>query len=200
MKITSKYLCIAFLAFITLSACKPSDQKNTTEQTVLPVKLQTASLDIEGMTCEIGCAKTIESKISKVDGVTVSKVDFTAKKGTFTYDANKTSEANIINTINGLLDGKTYKATVEKTCCTNKETKTCTQACADKCGHKVGEVCERCSDKEQACCAVEKLKDCSKECAEKCHHKEGESCNQSTGKNEACKTGSEKLCCSAKSK
>lgn len=199
MKITSKYLCIAFLAFLTLSACKPSDQKNTAEQTNLPVKLKTSFIDIEGMTCEIGCAKTIESKISKVDGVTVSKVDFEAKKGTFTYDANKTSEVDIIKTINGLLDGKTYKATVGKTCCATKETKICTQACADKCGHKVGEVCSKCSSKEE-CCVVEKSKDCSKECAEKCHHKEGETCEKCATKSEACKPGCDKPCCSTESK
>ena len=200
MKIISKYLCIAFLAILTLLACKPSDQKNTAEQTNLPVKLQISSLDIEGMTCEIGCAKTIESKISKVDGVTVSKVDFEAKKGTFTYDANKTSEAKIISTINGLLDGKTYKATAGKTCCTTKESKTCTQACADKCGHKVGEVCAKCNSKEESCCGLEKAKDCSKACAEKCNHKEGEACGQCTTKSEACKPGCDKPCCSTENK
>lgn len=200
MKITTKYLCIAFLAFITLSACKPSDKKSAEQQTDLPVKMQTASIDIEGMTCEIGCAKTIESKISKIEGVTESKVDFEAKKGTFTFDSNKTSEASIISTINGLLDGKTYTASAGKSCCANKEVKECTQACAEKCGHKVGEVCEKCSTKKESCCATDKAKECSKACAEKCEHKEGETCAKSSTKKETCKPGCEKPCCSTESK
>ncbi|MGY5355251.1 heavy-metal-associated domain-containing protein [Wenyingzhuangia sp. IMCC45467] len=198
MKILIKYMCIAFLAIITLWSCKPSSTSNTSQtQTNLPVKLETISLNIEGMTCEIGCAKIIESKVSKLEGVAESKVDFEVNKGTFTYDINKTSKAVIVTTINSLLDGKTYKATNVKTCCTTKEIKTCTQDCAEKCGHKVGEVCEKCtSHHQEGCCTLDKNKECSKECVEKFEHKPGDTCVKSSAKKDTCKPNCEKPCCS----
>ena len=35
-----------------------------------------AEFGIEGMTCAMGCAKTIEKKMAKMDGVKSAKVDF----------------------------------------------------------------------------------------------------------------------------
>lgn len=200
MKTSIKYFSIVFLAMTTLLACKPSsNDKKSSQEVTLPVSLETVSVNIEGMTCEIGCAKTIEAKISKMEGVSESKVDFEAKKGTFTYDANKTSEASIVSTINGLLDGKTYTASASKSCCATKEVKACTEACAKKSGHEVGETCEKCkSDKKEACCATDHKKDCDKACAEKCGHKEDESCNHCSEKKEACQSDCEKPCCATK--
>lgn len=186
MKITIKYLCIALLSIITLTSCGASSDKKKTEETTISANLETVSLAIEGMTCEIGCAKTIESKISKMEGVTESKVDFEAKKGTFTYDTNKTTEATIVTTINGLLDGKTYTASKTETCCAVKEVKTCTKECAEKCGHKVGETCEKCD--------VNKTKVCTKECAEKCGHKVGETCDKCAANKEACSKSCAEKC------
>jgi Cu+-exporting ATPase len=65
-------------------------------------------VEIEGMTCEIGCARTIQSKLSKVDGISYSKVNFETKKGQFTYDENKISETTIISKINGIAGGDLY--------------------------------------------------------------------------------------------
>ena len=41
--------------------------------------LAKAEFNIEGMTCAIGCAKTIEKKLAKMDGVKSAKVDFEKK-------------------------------------------------------------------------------------------------------------------------
>lgn len=41
---------------------------------------------IDGMTCAIGCARTIESKIAKMDGVKSAKVDFEKKLAMVEYD------------------------------------------------------------------------------------------------------------------
>ncbi|NJB81330.1 heavy-metal-associated domain-containing protein [Wenyingzhuangia aestuarii] len=171
-----KVLLVVFLA-MNVIGCKPSTEKKAVPEAVnLPTKLLTTSIDIEGMTCEIGCAKIIESKVSKIEGVTESKVSFEDKKGIFVYDSNKTSKEEIISTINGLVDGKTYSGTeskehscepgCEKPCCAVKEKATCSKACADKCGHKEGEACTKVCDKtkkdtckpgcEKACCATKK--------------------------------------------
>ncbi len=67
-------------------------------------------VDIEGMTCEIGCARTIQSKLSKVDGISYSKVDFESKKGIFTFDTNKISQEDISKKIDGIAGGDIYSA------------------------------------------------------------------------------------------
>lgn len=180
-----KYIKILAFAFLTISmiGCKPTDTKKTeTSSSNQPAKLITSYVTIEGMTCEIGCAKTIESKIAKLDGVAESKVNFEGKKGTFTYDSNKISEEKIISSINGLLDGKTYKATHA-----NADIAT-TEACTTNC--------------KMACCAVKEKTVCSKECAEKCEHKEGESCSKEVVEkcNEAKKETCKKACCSTDKK
>ncbi|MCF6181206.1 heavy metal-associated domain-containing protein [Lutibacter sp.] len=106
-------LLILTLIFISCgdkkSSIKPEKTKPAKEQ--IATNLKSVEVDIKGMTCEIGCARTIQSKLSKVDGVTYSKVNFDTKKGIFTYDANKLSKNDIVKKINGIAGGDIYKAT-----------------------------------------------------------------------------------------
>lgn len=51
------------------------------------------------MTCD-HCAKTIEKKVSSVDGVISKSVSFPEKKGEFQFDSEKTSAKEIIDAIN----------------------------------------------------------------------------------------------------
>ncbi|MDB4228871.1 cation transporter [Flavobacteriaceae bacterium] len=46
-----------------------------------------AKLSIEGMTCAIGCAVTIENKLQRTYGIVSAKVDFETNTGWVTYDA-----------------------------------------------------------------------------------------------------------------
>jgi len=71
--------------------------------------LQKISLEIEGMTCEIGCARTIQSKLSKKKGVKSAKVSFEDKKGIIEFDANKITESQIVEAVNQIADGEVYK-------------------------------------------------------------------------------------------
>ena len=95
-------LCISLVLF----SCKKEE------------KIQHVEIKIEGMTCEIGCAKLIESKVRRIEGIKISEVSFEQKKGQFTFDTNKTSLDEIEKTINGIAGGKLYKVieikTVEK--------------------------------------------------------------------------------------
>jgi len=86
-------------------------EKNEVSKQEIAASLKSIEVEIEGMTCEIGCARTIQSKLSKVEGVTYSKVSFEAKKGLFTYDANKLSKQDVLNKINGIAGGDLYVAT-----------------------------------------------------------------------------------------
>ena len=51
--------------------------------------METVSLAISGMTCQIGCAKAIQSKLSKKEGVADVVVVFTDSIATITFDSNK---------------------------------------------------------------------------------------------------------------
>lgn len=108
-------ICFLTLAFIS---CNEAKKENTTKKEVnteeIAADLKSIEVEIEGMTCEIGCARTIQSKLSKVDGVTFAKVDFETKKGQFTYDANKVSKNDIVEKIDRIAGGDVYSATNTK--------------------------------------------------------------------------------------
>ncbi|AMC11072.1 hypothetical protein Lupro_07350 [Lutibacter profundi] len=112
MKKIIPILILTFL-FISCSENKKETTAKKTEvkKTEVAANYKSIEVDIEGMTCEIGCARTIQSKLSKVDGVTYSKVNFEAKKGIFTYDSNKLSEQDITNKISGIGGGDLYSVT-----------------------------------------------------------------------------------------
>jgi len=105
-------LTIAFVLFSCNEVKKDTNiDKSGIEKQEVAANYKTIEVEIEGMTCEIGCAKTIESKLSKVEGVTYSKVNFEAKIGQFTFDENKISQADIAKKIDGIGGGALYKAT-----------------------------------------------------------------------------------------
>ena len=106
-------LFLILLTIFVLSSCNKIKKENPQEVKTSEIKtasLKSVEVTIEGMTCEIGCAKTIESKLAKVDGVTFSKVSFEAKQGVFTFDQNKLSKEDIQSKIDGIAGGDLYKA------------------------------------------------------------------------------------------
>jgi len=119
MKLLKSILILTLMGIVLLS-CKESDKSepkvvvDTIKSEELAVNLKKVSLDIEGMTCEIGCARTIQAKLSKTEGVKLAKVNFEAKKGIVEFDANKISERKIISIVQGIAGGDLYKVTDTK--------------------------------------------------------------------------------------
>jgi len=111
---TIHYISLSLAVLLTIS-CNSSDNKkaNTTTPTneIATKKIAHVSMDIEGMTCEIGCAKIIESKVSKLQGIQFSHVNFETKKGVFSYDSNSISKKEIVEKINGIAGGDLYNVT-----------------------------------------------------------------------------------------
>lgn len=149
---------IAISCFI-LTGCKNQPKKEA-----LPTNTQNVSLAISGMTCETGCAKTIESKLSKKEGVLNAKVIFKDSIVNITFNADKTSTKELISFVNGIGGGlyKAYESSKNskgKGCSATK--KECKPDCKKKCEAKKG--CKK------ACSASKKAKkeckpDCKKEC------------------------------------
>ncbi|MDB4297655.1 cation transporter [Flavobacteriaceae bacterium] len=163
-----KYTLVLLFSAGMLIACKGNETSKEVKSanTSSIAKLETVSVDIKGMTCAIGCAKTIESKLLHLEGITESKVDFESGKGSFTYDANTTSKDAIVSKINGLLDGKTYSASLgdssckpncEKACCSVKKALSCEPGCEKSCCTTNKESKMSCEPGcEKACCTTKK--------------------------------------------
>ena len=129
-----------------------------------------AEFTIEGMTCAIGCAKTIEKKISGMDGVKSATVDFNRKLAMVEYNEAKVTPVSLTETV--AKAGDMYKvsdmktvddfSTVKKECspkckpdCNKKDCPDCkakAEACKASCANKI--------DAEKMACA----KDCKKAC------------------------------------
>jgi len=104
------------------------------KQEVKEVKTENVSLAISGMTCEIGCAKTIQSKLSKKEGVLNAKVIFNDSIANIEFDANTTSKNDLIAFVSGIAGGELYKASeTPKNPDISKKAHVCSDACKASC-------------------------------------------------------------------
>lgn len=112
-----KGISLLLLASTFIIACKKENDETTKEQTenIIPAdaKLETASLTVEGMTCAMGCAKTIEDKLNSTPGVKEAKVDFEGKLATITFDTNQQDIASLSKTIEAVAGGDSYKVVTQ---------------------------------------------------------------------------------------
>lgn len=103
------------VAGMTIVGCKKETTENNTSTEVKvksdkPVaEAKKATMKIEGMTCAMGCAKTIENKLAGLDGVQKATVDFDKKEATIEYDAQVQTIETLSKTVEEVADGKTYK-------------------------------------------------------------------------------------------
>ncbi len=106
-----------------------------------------AEFTVEGMTCAIGCAATIEKKIAKMEGVKSAKVDFDKKLAMVEYDVEKVNPDLLVETVKKT--GESYSVkdmkTVEEFEAKEKE--------ADKAQAKKDTACK--ADCKMDCCAKE---------------------------------------------
>ena len=109
---------IAFAAIVALFAvsCKKEATSETKEGAITKTEiaaenLETASFSIDGMTCEIGCAKLIEGKLSGANGVSEAKVDFETKMATVKFDKTMQSIESLTKIIEKAGGGDLYKVT-----------------------------------------------------------------------------------------
>ena len=110
-------LTLSSLLFIGCkdAASKPltnaaAETASTEKKEVVPaLKPETASFKIEGMTCAMGCAKTIEKKLAQMNGVQKATVDFDKKEATVEFDASIQTPEKLKQVVEAVADGKTYK-------------------------------------------------------------------------------------------
>lgn len=152
-----KHILSLLLIFTLLSSCK-----NEVQPEIKTVDVETESLKkldpnakyakaeftIEGMTCAVGCAASIQKNLGKMEGVKSAIVDFDKKLAMIEYDEAKvtpnTIEATVINvsdtykiknmkTVNDFSVAKKCGHDCKKECCANKDKKTCASDCKKAC-------------------------------------------------------------------
>ncbi|KGO96031.1 heavy-metal-associated domain-containing protein [Flavobacterium enshiense] len=118
MKFTKATLMFV-LAALTFVSCKKEEKTAETTATeavatapkkeIAAENLETANFQIEGMTCAMGCAATIEKKLAETEGVKEAKVDFDTKTATVSFDKTVNNQESLTKLVEAVADGKTYK-------------------------------------------------------------------------------------------
>ncbi|GGB85444.1 hypothetical protein GCM10007424_26870 [Flavobacterium suaedae] len=177
MKITKSIAMFAMAAMLFVSCkeiAKEPDAANSNETTTeaeasneTAANLETTSFEIEGMTCAIGCAKVIENKLAKMDGVSEAKVDFDSKTATIQYDAAQQSPEKIVETVEGIAEGA-YKVANVKNSADKAELFKADQEPEKKKDKK------KCDKEGKSCCSTTKAEKkgcCSKDAKKSCDKK-----------------------------
>ena len=147
---TLKGISLLFMAAAFMVSCKQTsnEQKETTEKVALTEvagTMQKATFQVEGMSCAVGCAKVIEGKLAKMDGMKSAKVDFDTKTATVEFDDAKQNPDAIKKMVEEIANGA-YKVeninvskemamvfqddkTDQKKCCSSKKDG---KSCGDK--------------------------------------------------------------------
>ncbi len=92
-------------------AADAEDKKNPNAKPkkIAAANLQTANFAVEGMTCAIGCAKTIQEDLTQLEGVQEATVNFETKQAKVTFDKTIQSPEKLTKVVEAAADGKTYK-------------------------------------------------------------------------------------------
>jgi len=101
-----KSLGLHFIKLIVLAVivfgCSQEEQKVTS-------KVMTASMQIEGMVCEMGCAMSIEEKLAEAKGVLSAEVNYEEATCNVEFDESQVSEKEIISLIQSVNGKDHYK-------------------------------------------------------------------------------------------
>lgn len=123
----AKRLSLIAAAALAFAACKDTAKDGNIEtnqelvtdsaqvkETAANAKTETTTFKISGMTCPMGCAATIQQKLSDMDGVEEAKVDFDSKTATISFDPARQTPETFVQTVEKIADGA-YKVSDVKT-------------------------------------------------------------------------------------
>ena len=113
MKVHIKFISLAvfmlfFVSCDSQKSKKPNEEIDSIEQKAVAEDLHQVKVAIKGMTCEIGCARLIQSKLYKADGISYAKISFADSSGVISFDQNRISEDEIKQIIERTAGGDIY--------------------------------------------------------------------------------------------
>lgn len=98
-----------------LLSCNATDSDIVSEEKTVEIAKEdiladtVIKIEIEGMTCEMGCVTTIRNKVNRMKGVTNFGMDFDAERTSdyakIQFDSRVVSSEDIKNTIEGIAQG-----------------------------------------------------------------------------------------------
>ncbi len=111
MKIPKLILSFLFASFLIWS-CKEKNTKTAAQgiekKEIKAENLQKIRFTINGMTCAVGCAKTIQEELSALEGVETATVDFEKKLATIRFDKTLQTPEDLTKAVEKVGDGDTY--------------------------------------------------------------------------------------------
>ncbi|WP_296385887.1 heavy metal-associated domain-containing protein [Winogradskyella sp.] len=189
---TLKSLCIVAIMALVFTSCKNEKQpevktvdvevtKKEVSKTLDPnASYAKVEFSIDGMTCAMGCAKTIEKKMAKMEGVKTAKVDFDKRLAMVEYDEAIVTPKSLEETVTKVADiYKVKDVKIVKDFGNDAEAKTCKADCKKEC-------CANKSEEEKKACKA----DCKKECC----------ADKTEAEKKTCKADCKKACCSEEKK
>ena len=115
MKVINKFMFL-LLASVIFVSCEGKGSKENLKGSLpesgsetVSEEMRTVEIDISGMTCEIGCAKLIQSKLYKTEGVSFAEVRFTDSTGVVSFDANLLNENDLRKVVEAAGGGDLYR-------------------------------------------------------------------------------------------
>ncbi len=180
MKTTKIILSLSVIAILAFSCKNATDKMVINKKTTAAVgKIETASFTVSGMSCAVMCAAKIEKELSSMDGVQKATVNFEQKTATIQYDSAKQTPETLIQKVEAVADGKTYKVSNLK-------------SSADKAMLFQDQPAKNhCKKSDKACCKSGKCENPDKKCC-----KEDKKCDKNDKK--CCKKDDKKSCCKKK--
>ena len=112
VKKTGIILFVCFGTFLLSIEVKAQTQENQNaiEMERTDANVATLQLTVEGMSCQEGCANSIDRMLKQQDGIVKNKTTFDSGTSEIEYDKNKISEKEII----GLIEKRGFKAKVKE--------------------------------------------------------------------------------------
>lgn len=106
---------LLYLIPLILLSCQTEISEGNTEANKVEIAKKDIKADteikieIEGMTCEMGCVTTIRNKVNRIKGVTNFEMDFDVERSsdfsTIQFDSRVTSSHDIKEIIEGIAQG-----------------------------------------------------------------------------------------------
>lgn len=93
------------------SGDKPSTNPAQTETVSKIAKKAIARIQVDGMTCAMGCAKAIENNLKDLSGVKFASVDFEKNEAKVEFNTTELSKDDLIETITSTNGGGKYIVT-----------------------------------------------------------------------------------------
>jgi periplasmic mercuric ion binding protein len=117
MKIFFKFKLIVLVSVITVFAvsCGNNEVAENAIETIFTAEVVEGDdektmvvIELEGMTCEVGCARYIKGKLATLEGVEQTEVNFDQDLAKVTFNPELLDEKQIVTFIHSLNDGQ-YK-------------------------------------------------------------------------------------------